>query len=743
MGLDEDVALRFLLQGTARATGEEFFRELVKNLAGAFGTLGAWVTEFDPAARRLKALAFHLDGQFIPWEASIDGTPCAQVVEGARLIHLPDRLLDLYPGDPDIRKLKAVSYMGVPLQDAAGQVLGHLAVLDTRPMPEEPRLVAVLQLFAERAAAELSRVRAEEQVRASEAKIRSLSREATYLREELRELASFEEILGESRELVSVLHEIEQVAGTDATVLVLGETGTGKELVARAIHRASRRRDAPLVRLNCAAIPAALIESELFGHEKGAFTGATDRREGRFALADGGTIFLDEIGELSPELQAKLLRVLQDGEFEPVGGSRTRKVDVRVISATNRNLARMMESKTFREDLYFRLSVFPLELPPLRRRGRDVLLLAEHFAGKFARKIGRRVEPIDEGSRRRLLAYAWPGNVRELANVIERAVITSPRRAALLRPGRAGCRAGGAGSPEGRRTSPHRVGGRGPRAGEPAAYPRGLRLEDLGSRGRRGAARPEADDARLADEGARPPPAGVAARSRDPRILGGAEGLLRPFRPWHGTCSPGRVPFPRPEPERTTRPMDAPTTTQKNLLNGIDVDALREKAAAIQKDPALGRTRWNVTTRWKGGTRSDTSVTSYEIGGQRIAKDFTIQVDEPLELLGTNRFANPQEVLLAALNACMTVGYTAAFALEGVRLKSLRIETSGDIDLRGFLGLDASVKPGYEALDCVVHVEADATPEEIERVHDTVGRTSPNLFNVTQSIRVRSRIVAS
>ncbi len=185
--------------------------------------------------------------------------------------------------------------------------------------------------------------------------------------------------------------------------------------------------------------------------------------------------------------------------------------------------------------------------------------------------------------------------------------------------------------------------------------------------------------------------------------------------------------------------MIPPTT--KELVNGLDVEALREKAQAIQADPKLGMTRWNVTTRWMGGARSDSSVTSYEIGGQRVEKDFTIRVDEPLELCGTNQFANPQEVLLASLNACMTVGYVAAFALEGIALRSLSIETAGEIDLRGFLGLDAAVKPGYDGLTCTVHVKADATPAEIERVHDIVHRTSPNLFNVSQPIRVRSRLV--
>jgi transcriptional regulator with GAF, ATPase, and Fis domain len=215
------------------------------------------------------------------------------------------------------------------------------------------------------------------------------------------------------------------VAATDATVLVLGETGTGKELVARAIHAASGRRARPLVRVNCAAIPAALVESEFFGHERGAFTGATQRREGRFALAHDGTIFLDEVAELPADLQAKLLRVLQEGEFEPVGSSRTRKVNVRVITATNRDLGRAVREGRFREDLYYRLNVVPIEVPPLRERGDDVVILAAAFAARVGKRMGRTVDPLSADDIARLRAYAWPGNIRELQNVIERAVITS------------------------------------------------------------------------------------------------------------------------------------------------------------------------------------------------------------------------------------------------------------------------------------------------------------------------------
>jgi transcriptional regulator with GAF, ATPase, and Fis domain len=218
---------------------------------------------------------------------------------------------------------------------------------------------------------------------------------------------------------------VAQVAATNATVLLLGETGTGKELFARAIHDRSARRDRPLVKVNCAAIPATLIESEFFGHERGAFTGATQRREGRFALADGGTIFLDEIGELPIELQGKLLRVLQEGEFEPVGGTRTRKVDVRVVAATNVDLEQAAHGGAFREDLYYRLSVFPLRLPPLRERDEDVVLLAAAMAEKLARTLGKHVSPLGPADVAALRSYAWPGNVRELRNVVERAIITS------------------------------------------------------------------------------------------------------------------------------------------------------------------------------------------------------------------------------------------------------------------------------------------------------------------------------
>ncbi|MGD8228483.1 MAG: sigma 54-interacting transcriptional regulator [Desulfobacteraceae bacterium] len=252
-----------------------------------------------------------------------------------------------------------------------------------------------------------------------------LQRENIYLRDEIKLEHNFEEIIGQSDALKYVLFKVEQVAPTDATALILGETGTGKELIARAIHNASSRRDRPLVKVNCATLPSNLIESELFGHEKGAFTGAQAKQIGRFELADGGTLFLDEIGDLPLDLQVKLLRVLQDGEFERLGSSRTIKSDVRVIAATNRNLREEVRKGRFREDLWYRLNVFPITVPPLRQRKEDIPLLVKSFVNKFSMKMGKKITTIEQKEAQALQDYSWPGNVRELENVIERAVIVS------------------------------------------------------------------------------------------------------------------------------------------------------------------------------------------------------------------------------------------------------------------------------------------------------------------------------
>jgi PAS domain S-box-containing protein len=246
-----------------------------------------------------------------------------------------------------------------------------------------------------------------------------------YLREEIKSANNFDEIVGASPALTKVLESVRRVGPTDSTVLIQGETGSGKELIARALHESSQRRNAPFVKVNCAALPAGLVESEFFGHEKGAFTGAVSARRGRFELADGGTIFLDEVGEVSPEVQVKLLRVLQESEFERVGGSQTVKVNVRVIAATNRDLSAEVQARRFRADLFYRLSVFPINVPPLRERAADIPLLASFFVTQLSGAIGKRIEGIDPDTVRRLSAYPWPGNIRELRNVLERAVIVS------------------------------------------------------------------------------------------------------------------------------------------------------------------------------------------------------------------------------------------------------------------------------------------------------------------------------
>ena len=273
------------------------------------------------------------------------------------------------------------------------------------------------------------RKRAEESLRSALSEIEQLKQQIEadniYLREEIKLTHNFEEIVGQSKALKNALMKVEQVAPTDATVLILGETGTGKELIARAVHNASLRKERPLIKVNCATLPATLIESALFGHEKGAFTGAVARQEGRFELADCGTLFLDEVGEMPPELQVKLLRVIQEGEFERVGGSKTVKVNVRIIAATNRNLRETVDSGQFREDLWFRLNVFPINLPALRERKEDIPLLVNAFVLRYARKLSRKIKTITAREMKMLQEYSWPGNVRELENVIERSLITT------------------------------------------------------------------------------------------------------------------------------------------------------------------------------------------------------------------------------------------------------------------------------------------------------------------------------
>ncbi len=621
-----EIAFRSIVEATADKAGLEFMRHLVKNLARSLGVEYSFVAEFAGAADRVRTIAFWGGDDWRPnIEYGLAGSPCERVVRGEFCIYRDD-VQRLFPADSDLVALGARSYLGIPLRGAQGQTLGHLAAIDTRPMADDPRGLALFEVFANRARVEIERLHAEAvlsracsdlevrlegaqldlatarqdldlaygQLRAlleiNQSTTRHLSREAlfgamaacvkpllpterfgievptgpetlrvhvlaldrpssspmiedfpsagtacrwaqenrqwyvaatreevrerfpmtfvvmeregmeslcalpllreersfgalffmstargayreiplallervasavavavdncfayeelgrlrdrlatenVYLQEEIEAQHNFHEIVGNSPALTRVFSLVESVAETNATVLIVGQTGTGKELIARAIHDRSPRRDRPLVKTNCSAISAGLVESELFGHVRGAFTGAVAARTGRFEIADGGTIFLDEVGELPLDTQVKLLRVLQEREFEPVGSSKPRRVDVRVIAATNRDLEQAVAEGRFRADLYFRLNVFPIVVPPLRERAGDVPLLVAFFVERFARELGKRIDGVAQGTMDRLQAYDWPGNVRELQNLIERAIILAQGPILDIRP---------------------------------------------------------------------------------------------------------------------------------------------------------------------------------------------------------------------------------------------------------------------------------------------------------------------
>jgi transcriptional regulator with GAF, ATPase, and Fis domain len=301
-----------------------------------------------------------------------------------------------------------------------GETLGVLAVFEREPVTEEATVW--FRMIADHVAVAIANARAFEEIERLKAQ---LELENTFLKEEVLEAQNFGEIVGQSPAIANLVEQIELVAPTDATALISGESGTGKELVAREIHRRSQRKDHPLVRVNCASIPRELYESEFFGHAKGSFTGALKDRAGRFQAADGGTLFLDEVGEIPLEMQSKLLRVLQEGEYERVGEETTRKVNVRIIAATNRKLAQEVEAKRFRQDLYYRLNVFPIEVAPLRNRKEDIPLLAGRFMAHVRKKLNCTGRELTQAEVLKLQNYHWPGNVRELQNIIERAVISS------------------------------------------------------------------------------------------------------------------------------------------------------------------------------------------------------------------------------------------------------------------------------------------------------------------------------
>lgn len=540
-------ALRAIVEGTAGDVGGQFFQSLVRHLASSVKAKYAFVAEFrgetPPGERRGRArtLAYWFRDSIVEnVEWDLAGTPCEDVVFG-EFCHHASGVSRKFPTDEPLVQLGIDSYMGVPLRDSGGAVLGHLAVFDDRPMPADPRRLFVFRIFAARATAELLRLQAEKRLRESEQRFHDLFEESpiayvqegldtkfiranraamrafgitpeqvegtygrsfvvdnpenqrrlkeafesvgrgtdtsgvvlelrrrdngaplwiqwwskpepggqytrtmfiditekvlleqeqarlraqnVYLQEEINSNQHFEEIVGRSDALSAVLRLVERVAPTDASVLITGETGTGKELIARAIHSHSNRRDKPLIKVNCAALPTGLVESELFGHEKGAFSGAIAKRIGRFELAHGGTIFLDEIGEIPLDVQVKLLRVLQERELERVGGGASIRADVRVIAATNRDLQAAVKAGTFREDLFFRLNVFPIRLPPLRERRDDIPLLVQLLLNRFTQRIGKRIVGVTRETLERMQSYSWPGNVRELENILERATI--------------------------------------------------------------------------------------------------------------------------------------------------------------------------------------------------------------------------------------------------------------------------------------------------------------------------------
>jgi PAS domain S-box-containing protein len=429
----EEELLRTVSERTAGVTGEDYFRELTKFITSSLNVRYSMVVECSHGDKTRLRMLSYVDRQEVQEniEYDVEGSPCEIVMEGKDFFCEKD-LEKQFPREAGIQ-----SWVAVPIfAPSTGKVIGNIAAFDDRPMRREQNQTAILKIFAARAGAELERIEAQRELEKANnelarrySEIESLKNqlqlENKYLQEEIKLTYNFEEIISRSKDFQKVLQKIQQVASTDATVLILGESGTGKELIARAVHNISNRSKRPLVKVNCATLPANLIESELFGHEKGAFTGALDRKIGRFELADGGSIFLDEIGELPVELQAKLLRVLQEGEFERLGNPKTMKVNVRVIAATNRNLQQAIEKKEFREDLYYRLNVFPIICPPLRDRKEDIPLLVKHFCQKHEGKIGRKITQVAPKVMEALMAYDWPGNIRELENIIERAMILS------------------------------------------------------------------------------------------------------------------------------------------------------------------------------------------------------------------------------------------------------------------------------------------------------------------------------
>ncbi|MFM9840891.1 MAG: sigma 54-interacting transcriptional regulator [Cyclobacteriaceae bacterium] len=551
-GREPSEMLRIISEGTASVVGGDFFKSLAYHVIISTGIRYAIITECANIEKtRVRTLVYIERDQFLDnFEYNLTGTPCEIVMKGEDYFCTAD-LDTFFPKDEGVK-----SYFGVPIFLTNGEVIGHIAIFDTKPMAISNEKLNILKIFASRAGAEIERKAADEKLKIANAELKILLKESEerfrdlfeeapiayvhegldskfikanraaqrilgvrpdevptiygktlapdtpdaqrrmteafesvgrgtdtsgvvlelrrkdngkpiwiqwwsnpdksgsftrtmfiditervlmeqeqaklqaqnqYLQDEIKLSHNYDEIVSKSNVFRAVLKKVEQVAATDATVLILGESGTGKELLCRAIHSTSKRGNRPLVKINCAALPANLIESELFGHEKGAFTGAFAQKIGRFELADGGTLFLDEIGELPLELQPKLLRILQEGEFERVGSSKTMKIDVRIIAATNRDLQNSVNSKEFRSDLYYRLNVFPIYSPPLRERKEDIPLLVNHFCKKHETRLAKKITSVPKIVLDALIAYDWPGNVRELENIIERGLIVAKK----------------------------------------------------------------------------------------------------------------------------------------------------------------------------------------------------------------------------------------------------------------------------------------------------------------------------
>jgi formate hydrogenlyase transcriptional activator len=416
--------LKLLLELNNTLVSNLQLRDLLKALSASIRPVmqcdGVGVVLPDAEGKQLRFAAFDFpkmtgkvhEGKLIP----ADGD--SQI---ARVFRTGEALSESADVDPMAKAEGLQALCHIPLISRK-RTLGVLSLARLTPTPFSPRDLEFLKLVSNQVAIAVENALAYDEI--AELKDR-LAQENVYLEDEIRSELNFEEIVGRSSALRKVLQDIETVAPTDSTVLIYGETGTGKELIARAIHNLSTRGKNAFVKLNCAAIPTGLLESELFGHERGAFTGAVAQRIGRFELAHRGTVFLDEIGEIPLELQPKLLRVLQEREFERLGSSRTLTSDARLIAATNRDLMAMVEERTFRADLFYRLNVFPVEVPPLRDRQDDIPLLVRHFVQQFSRRMGKVVDTIPTETMNSLVRYHWPGNIRELQNLVERAVILS------------------------------------------------------------------------------------------------------------------------------------------------------------------------------------------------------------------------------------------------------------------------------------------------------------------------------